>query len=124
MSIALWIVQSLLALAFLVTRRTKIVAPMEQLRSYMAWVTTTPVALVRGIGVAEIAGAIGLILPVLTGIVPLLTIATAVGLALVIVGDTIVHLMCKEYRETGVTLVLLALTLFVVASHVLWAPLA
>ena len=124
MGIALWILRGLLALAFLLTGWTKTVTPMARLTSYMAWVAVLPVALVRGIGIAELLGAIGLILPVLTGMVPWLTIAAAIGLAVVMVNATVFHAVRKEYREMTLTLALLVTALFVVAGHVIWVPLA
>ena len=124
MGIALWIVRSLLALAFLLTGWTKAVTPVGRLGSYKAWVTATPVALVRGIGIAELVGAIGLILPVLTGMVPWLTIAAAIGLAVVMASAAVFHAARKEYRELALTLALLVVVLFVVVGHVIWVPLA
>lgn len=90
----------------------------------MAWVTVTLTALVRCIGTAELVGAIGLILPVLTGMVPWLTIAAASGLAVVMVSAAVFHAARKEYREMALTLVLLVFILFVVIGHVIWVPLA
>ena len=77
MDLALWIARGGLSLAFLLTGWTKTFTLMARLGSYMAWVKALPAALARGIGVDEIGGAIGLILPVLTGIVPWLTEASA-----------------------------------------------
>jgi len=68
---------------------------------------------------AELVGAIGLILPMLTGVVPWLTIAAAIGMAVVMADVTVFHAARKEYREIALTLALL-----VVAGHVIWAPLA
>ncbi|GHO81913.1 hypothetical protein KSD_96840 [Ktedonobacter sp. SOSP1-85] len=124
MSIALWIIRGLLALAFLLTGWTKTFTPMGRLGSYMVWVTVTPTALVRWIGIAELVGAIGLILPVLTGMVPWLTIAAAIGLAVVMVSAAVFHAARKDSREMGLTLALLVLILFVVVGHVIWVPLA
>ncbi len=124
MNTTLWIVRILLALAFLLTGWTKVVTPIVQLKSYMIWITALPLGLVRAIGIVEVLGAIGLILPVLTGIGPWLTIAAASGLALVMGGATVFHIARKEYRETVLTLMLLIVTLFVAVGHVAWVPLA
>ena len=123
MSIALWIVRCLLALAFLLTGLTKVFTPMARLTSYMAWVRAIPAPLVRGIGIAEIVGAIGLILPFLTGIAPWLTIIAAIGLALVMVGAVVLHAARKEAHEMVLTAALFLLALFVVVGHLLWVPL-
>ena len=124
MGIALWIVRGLLALAFLLTGWTKAFTPLERLKSYMVWVTAIPAALVRCIGIAEIVGAFGLILPVLTGMVPWLAIAAAIGLAVVMVSAVVFHAAHKEYGEMALTAALLLLALFVVVGHVIWVPLA
>jgi len=86
---ALWIVQGLLALVFLFAGGMKLVLPLEQL--------TGPVPLpglfVRFIGVAEVLGALGLILPGLLGIRPGLTPLAAVGLVIIMIGATVVTLV-------------------------------
>jgi hypothetical protein len=64
--------------------------------------------LVRLIGVLEVLGAAGLILPPLTGIASWLAIAAAVGLVLIQVGGIAVHLTRGEARLIGLNIVLLA----------------
>ena len=124
MIIALWIIRVLLALAFLMAGFMKAFMPLEGLKKNMAWVASTPPALVRFIGIAEILGAIGLILPILTGIVPWLTIAAAIGLAVVMVSAAVFHVTRKEYSGIAPSIVLLLLALFVVVGHLVWVPLA
>ena len=68
MNIVLWIVQGLLALAFLLAGFMKTFRPVETLKKNMDWVRVVPTPFVRFIGVSEILGAIGLILPAITGI--------------------------------------------------------
>jgi len=75
----------------------------------------------RLLGGAEVLGALGLILPVATGIAPVLTIAAAVCLGIVMVGATIIHLTRKE--SPGLTLTLLVLLAFIVVGHLVWVPL-
>jgi hypothetical protein len=75
----------------------------------MGWIDTVPLGLVRTIGGLEVLGALGLILPPLTGIVPALALAAAVGLVLVQVGAIGLHLRRGEVRLIGLNLVLIVL---------------
>jgi uncharacterized membrane protein YphA (DoxX/SURF4 family) len=124
MVIVLWVVQGVLALAFLLSGILKGFTPLEGLKKNMAWVGNVPAGLVRLIGIAELLGALGLILPVATGIVPMLTIAAAVGLVLVMLSAAVFHASRKEYSTIGVNAVLLLLAAFIVVGHLVWVPLA
>jgi len=124
MNIVLWIVQGLVALAFLLAGFMKAFMPVETLKKNMAWVSTVPAAFVRFIGVAEILGAIGLILPAATGIAPWLTVAAAVGLVVVMVSASIFHASRRETSNIGMNVVLLLLALIIVVGRLTFAPLA
>jgi hypothetical protein len=107
MDIAYWVVAALLALFYLYAGGTKVVQSREQLQPMMGWVDRVPMPVVRTIGVLEVLGAAGLILPPLTGIAPGLAIAAAVGLVLIQVGGIIVHLSRGEARKIGLNIALL-----------------
>jgi len=124
MNIVLWIVQGLVALAFLLAGFMKAFMPVETLKKNMAWVSTVPASFVRFIGVAEILGAIGLILPAVTGIAPWLTIAAAAGLVVVMASASIFHASRRETSNIGVNVVLLLLALIIVVGRLTFAPLA
>ncbi len=125
MVIVLWIVQGLLALAFLMAGFMKSTRPLADLKKNMAWVGSVPAGLVRFIGIVEILGALGLILPKLTKIVPQLTIAAAIGLVLVMLSAAIFHTTRKEYSGIGVNVVLLLLAAFIAVGYLAaWAPIA
>ncbi|MFD1715953.1 DoxX family protein [Amnibacterium flavum] len=109
MQIAYWIVAGLLALVYLYSGGVKILRSREKLRPMMGWVDATPVAVIKTIGVLEVLGAAGLILPPLTGVAPALAIAAAIGLILVQVGGIALHLSRGEGRQIGFNIVLLAL---------------
>lgn len=96
MLIAYWIVAGLLAVFYLYSGGVKIVRSKEALRPMMGWVDDMPLGAVRAIGVVEVLGAIGLIVPPLVGVAPWLAFAAAVGLVLVQVGAGIVHLRRGE----------------------------
>jgi hypothetical protein len=82
----LWAVQGLLALLFLFTGGMKLALPMEALAQSMP--LPLPEAFVRFLGLAELAGAIGLVLPGLLHIRPGLTPLAAAGLAIIMIGAT------------------------------------
>jgi len=125
MVIALWIVQGLLALVFLLAGFMKGFTPLERLKKNMAWVGEVPAGLVRFVGIAEILGALGLILPKLTKIVPQLTIAAAIGLVLVMLSAAVFHATRKEYSNIGGNILLLLLAAFIVVGYLAgWAPIA
>src|SRR5664280_28738 len=77
MDVAYWMVAGLLALFYLYAGGKKVIQTREQLQPMMGWVDRTPMPAVRTIGVLEVLGAIGLILPPLTGIAPSLARAAA-----------------------------------------------
>lgn len=111
--IGLWVVQVLLALLFLMAGGTKLMAPMAQLQEGMPWVRGAMGSAVRFIGVAEVLGSIGLIVPMATGIKPRLTALAAAGLAVVMLLGTMVHGERGELEMLPVTVVLGGLAFFV-----------
>ena len=94
--IVLWIISGLLALAFLAAGGMKAMQPKANLAENMAWVEDFSDTQVKGIGILEILGAIGLILPMLTGIAPILTPIAAIGLVLTMIGAAITHIRRGE----------------------------
>src|SRR6266567_3600168 len=83
MNIGLWVVQVLLAAAFVLAGAMKLTRPLKTLSVQMPWTTQVPSWLVRFIGLAELLGGLGLLLPAWTGIAPVLTPLAGVGLAFV-----------------------------------------
>ncbi|MFF4535129.1 DoxX family protein [Streptomyces aureus] len=108
MNVAYWIVAALLAAFYLYAGGIKILRTQEQLRPMMGWVDRIPMPVVRGIGTLEVLGAVGLVLPPLTGIAPWLAVVAATGLVLVQIGGIAVHLARGEARMIGLNIVLLA----------------
>jgi hypothetical protein len=105
----LWIVQGLLALTFLFAGGTKLALPIEELTKG----TALPGLFVRFIGVAEVLGAIGLILPGLLHIRPGLTRWAAAGLALIMIGATAITLAGDQRAAAPIPLVVGLLSAFV-----------
>ena len=124
MNIALWIVQGSLALIFLMAGGMKIMRSKEKLATNMAWVEDFSTAQVRGIGILEILGALGLILPMVTGILPILTPLAAIGLVLDMIGAAITHVRRGENNMVPVNVVLLLLAAFVAYGRFALVPLA
>src|SRR2546428_10980317 len=90
----LWIIQGLLALLFLFAGSIKLIMPIEMLTAQMP--LPLPGLFLRFIGTAEVTGALGLILPGLLRIRPILTPLAACGLLIIMVGATVVTLAGGE----------------------------
>jgi hypothetical protein len=112
MKLALWIVQSLLAIFFMGAGCMKLFA-FEKLIAQVPALADQH-GLVIFIGTCEVAGALGLILPGLTKIMPFLMTWAAAGLATIMVLATGFHLMRGEYSHLPITLTIFALAAFVV----------
>jgi uncharacterized membrane protein YphA (DoxX/SURF4 family) len=117
MNIALWIVQGLLAVAFLMAGGMKLSQPKEKLRERMGWVEDFAPNTIRLIGLLEVLGAIGLILPLALGILPVLTGIAAIGLVLTMIGAAITHLRRGETQMIMPPMVLGALAAFVAVGR-------
>lgn len=124
MNFALWIVQILLALAFLMAGIMKVSLSREAiLERGIEYAEDFSDGTINLIGILEILGAIGLILPAVTGILPWLTPLAAIGLALTMVGAIIVHIRRGEYQSILINVVLLLLALFVAYGRLVLVPL-
>lgn len=114
MNTALWIVAGVLAFVFVGSGVLKLVVPKDKLvAAGQGWAADVDPNAIRGIGAAEVAGAIGLIVPPLVHILPVLVPLAAVGLALTMVGAIVTHGRRKEYPNVAINVVLLGLALFV-----------
>lgn len=114
MNLALWIVAIVLAVGFAASGLMKLLVPKDKLvSSGQGWAQDVTPTNIRLIGVVEVLGAAGLILPAVTHIAPILVPLAAVGLVLVMVGAATVHARRKEIPNIGVNVVLLALAVFV-----------
>ncbi|MFD5597769.1 DoxX family protein [Streptomyces griseorubiginosus] len=96
MNIAYWIVAGLLALFYCYAGTLKVIRSRDQLRPMMAWVDRIPLPALRALGTVEILGAVGLILPPLTGIAPWLAPAAAIGFVLLQTGAIAMHLTGED----------------------------
>ena len=113
MNIALWIIQVLLAGMYGMAGSMKAFTPDKvHTNPQMTWAHDKQDGYIRFVGVSELLGAVGLIIPALTGILPWLTPLAAVGLALIqVLAIFTVHLPKKEYQVVPVNIVLLVLAI-------------
>jgi uncharacterized membrane protein YphA (DoxX/SURF4 family) len=118
MNLALWIVASVLAAVFAGSGLLKLLVSKDKLvQSGQGWAEDFSPTSIRLIGLAEILGAIGLVLPAAVHIAPTLVPLAAVGLALVMTGAIAVHARREEPVNVAVNLVLIALAVIVA-----WGP--
>jgi uncharacterized membrane protein YphA (DoxX/SURF4 family) len=114
MNTALWILAGLLAALFLASGVMKLIQPKEKLAaSGMGWAEDFSGGAVKTIGALEILAAIGLILPALLDIAPVMVPLAAAGLALLMIGAIVTHVRRRETSVLAMNVVLLALTAFV-----------
>lgn len=116
MNIALWIAAGLLAAAFLAAGLMKLTGKRDQMIERMPWVQDFSQGQVKAIGAIEVLGALGLILPAVTGIAPILVPLAASGLAITMVLAAVMHLR----RGDGAAAVVPNVVLFALAVFVAW----
>ena len=120
----MWVVQVLLAVAFGFAGVMKSTAPIADLVEKMVWPGALPEAVVRFIGLSELAAALGLTLPSLTRIKPALTPLAAAGLVVVMSLAAIFHITRGEISALPINIGLGALAMFVAWGRWKKAPIA
>ena len=120
--ITLWIAQVFLAGMFIMSGFMKISQPIEQLSQMLPWASQIPSGLVRFIGVSEVLGGLGLILPALLRIKPHLTAWAALGLATVMLFAAIFHASRGEFSAIGMNVILSLVALFIAWGRTKKAP--
>ncbi|MGV9214513.1 DoxX family protein [Micromonospora sp. RB23] len=115
MNIALWIAAGLLATVALAGGITKTFVPREKLASHRGggWAGDASDGFVKTLGVLELLAAVGLLLPAVLDIAPVLVPLTAICWVLLMVGAMITHVRYQEARFVAVNAVYLALAAFV-----------
>ena len=117
MNIALWVAQGLLATMYLMAGIMKTFQT-SRAKEMLPWAKERSNRFVRFVGISELFGAFGLILPMLTGILPWLTPIAAFGLSLIqLLAIATEHLPKKEYNVIPANVVLLTLALLVVVGR-------
>lgn len=113
MNLGLSIVQVLLGAAFFAAGLMKATRPIAELAPRMTWVSAVSPGLVRFIGISELAGGVGLILPWATGTARVLTPLAAAALVVVMVLAAAFHAQRKEWQALPVNAILAGLAAFV-----------
>ncbi|MBB3131921.1 putative membrane protein YphA (DoxX/SURF4 family) [Paenibacillus rhizosphaerae] len=116
MNIVLWILQGILGAGFIYSGWMK-AFQQEKARTAWPWVGDVPKPLASGIGMLEWAGVLGVILPLATGIAPVLTPIAALGLAVTVLLGAAFHVFRKEYKEIGINIAFLVLAIIVVVGR-------
>lgn len=118
MNIALWIVAGLLAVAYVAGGGLKVIMSKQKIAATgpaAGWVEDFSPGAVKAIGVLEVLGGLGLVLPAAFGIAPELVPLAALGLAMIMVGAVATRISRREYR-----LALVDLTYLVLIGFVAW----
>ena len=116
MNTALWIVQAILGAMMLVLGLMKTFLPIERLRK-LSWTTRSSENRVRFVGFSELLIGLGLILPQLTGILPILTSLAALSLCIIMVLAIAEHVRHKETNEIGKNVIIILLVAFVAVGR-------
>ncbi len=123
MNIVLWVIQALLGIAFLMAGLSKSTLPAGKLASMLPWTGDVRLRWPRFIGVCEMLGALGLVLPGVTYVQPWLTVVAAGGLALIMVDAAMFHQSRHEYSMIAVNVVIFALAVLIVYGRWVLVPL-
>jgi putative oxidoreductase len=121
--VSLWVSQILLAAMFLAAGFMKTVLPLAELSQLVPLAAEMP-GLIRFVGVSELAGGLGLLLPAGLRIWPQLTVVAAAALAGVMVLAMIFHLARGEASSIGMNILLGGLAAFIAWGRLNKAPIA
>jgi hypothetical protein len=115
MNLMLWIITGLLAVVYLGAGLGKLIVPKEKLAAFPAggWINDFSAGAVKGIGALEVLAAMGLILPAVFDIVPVLVPLAALGLVMLMAGAVITRIRRHEVKPMVADLAYLALAAFV-----------
>jgi uncharacterized membrane protein YphA (DoxX/SURF4 family) len=100
-NILLWAVQLLLAGLFLMSGVMKLAYPVEKLAALSPWTGQVPAVYVRLLGIADLAGGLGILLPSLLRIKPILAVWAGIGIIVLMVLATLFHISRGEASVTS-----------------------
>ncbi|MFI5955215.1 DoxX family protein [Cryptosporangium sp. NPDC051539] len=113
MNVVLWVIAGLVAAAFLFSGMFKLALTHEKYVVSQSWAADAPRWTPKVIGALEVAGAIGVVLPAVIDVVPMLVPIAATGLALVMLGAVVMHVRRSEFSALVPSVVLLILAVVV-----------
>jgi uncharacterized membrane protein YphA (DoxX/SURF4 family) len=118
MNIVLWVLQAALAAVLLSAGLPKITKPKEELVAPMGeWVNSFPAPGIKLLGLVEVLGAVGLVVPPLVGIAPVLSPVAAAGVVVIMIGAIVAH---ARERESEGSKIAMNVVLGVLAAVVAW----
>ena len=114
MNLTIWIIQGLLATAFLMAGIMKLIMPKNNLKEKIGgWVDEYKESQIKLIGLVEVVGAFGLVLPMFLHVIPILTPIAAFGLVLTMVGAAQTHFKRKESIMSNIVLLVLGILVII-----------
>ena len=123
MNVFLWIVQGVLSAMFFMAGTMKLTRPKAELNEKVGdWVETLSDSTLKSIGLLEVMGALGLILPLALNILPVLTPLAAVGLAMTMIGAMALHIKRSERDKVIMNAILLLFLLVIVVGRLVLLP--
>ena len=124
MGTTLWVVQGLLAVAFIGSGSMKLFKSHDALKAdpKMGWSNDFSSGFVKFIGAVEVAGGLGLVLPGLSGIAPVLTPFAGLGLVGIMLGAAATHVRRSEIPMAVPSLVLAVMAAFVAYGRLVLLP--
>ena len=120
--IILWVAQIILGGMFIMAGVMKSTQPIVDLSKSVPWTANVPLALIRLIGVSELLGGIGLILPSLLRIKPIFTPVAAIGILLIMVFAMVYHVVSGETNVVGINIAFGAVAAFIAWGRLKKAP--
>lgn len=118
----LWFAQVLLFVAFVLFGMMKLFMPVEALAGMWVWPGEVPVAFLRTMGAIDVAGGLGVLLPALTRIRPVLGVLAALGCVVLQIAAMLFHAARGEFQALPLNVVLLGLAAFVLWGRGRRAP--
>ncbi len=112
-NIVLWICQGSLSAILLWAAGMKLFNPVSKLKKTWPWVGEAPVSLVKFTGITDLAGAVGLIFPMLFNIYPVLTPISALFITLLMILAGLFHIRRGEGSQITINVVIAFLALFI-----------